>query len=105
MFDFGAGELLGLAILAMLLVGPDRLPKVAVEAAQWVKKLRGLAGKATTELRDNLGPGFEDLQPKDLNPRTFAMLIGRVRGTGRWRSVQLRVRQHLCLMYRAQECE
>ena len=70
-FDLGAGELLGLAILAMLLVGPERLPKVAVDAAQWVKKLRGLANKATTELRDNLGPGFEDLQPKDLNPKTF----------------------------------
>ena len=70
-FDLGAGELLGLAILAMLLVGPERLPKIAVDAAQWVKKLRGLANRATTELRDNLGPGFEDLQPKDLNPKTF----------------------------------
>ena len=70
-FDLGAGELLGLAILAMLLVGPERLPKIAVDSAQWVKKLRGLANKVTTELRDNLGPGFEDLQPKDLNPKTF----------------------------------
>ena len=70
-FDFGAGELFGLAILAMLLVGPERLPKLAVEAAQWVKKARGLATKATAELRENLGPGFEDLQPKDLNPKTF----------------------------------
>ena len=70
-FDFGAGEIFGLAILAMLLVGPERLPKLAVEAAQWVKKLRGLASTATTELRENLGPGFEDLQPKDLNPKTF----------------------------------
>jgi sec-independent protein translocase protein TatB len=70
-FDIGAGELFGLAILAMLLVGPERLPKLAVEAAQWVKKARGLATKATAELRENLGPGFEDLQPKDLNPKTF----------------------------------
>ena len=70
-FDIGAGELFGLAILAMLLVGPERLPKIAVDAAQWVKKARGLATKATAELRENLGPGFEDLQPKDLNPKTF----------------------------------
>jgi sec-independent protein translocase protein TatB len=70
-FDIGAGEILGLAILAMLLVGPERLPKLAVEAAQWVKKARGLSTKATAELRENLGPGFEDLQPKDLNPKTF----------------------------------
>jgi sec-independent protein translocase protein TatB len=70
-FDIGAGEILGLAILGMMLVGPDRLPKLAVEAAQWVKKIRGLATTATAELRENLGPGFEDLQPKDLNPKTF----------------------------------
>ena len=70
-FDFGAGEIFGLAILAMLLVGPERLPKLAVEAAQWVKKLRGLASTATNELRENLGPGFEDLQVKDLHPKTF----------------------------------
>lgn len=70
-FDIGAGEILGLAILGMILVGPERLPKIAVEAVQWVKKARGLATKATAELRENLGPGFEDLQPKDLNPRTF----------------------------------
>ena len=70
-FDFGAGEIFGLAILAMLLVGPERLPKLAVEAAQLLKKMRGLATTATAELRENLGPGFEDLQPKDLNPKTF----------------------------------
>ena len=70
-FDIGAGEVLGLAILAMMLVGPERLPKLAVEAAQWVKKIRTLASTATAELRENLGPGFEDLQPKDLNPKTF----------------------------------
>jgi len=70
-FDIGAGEFVGLAILGMILVGPERLPKLAVEAAQWVKKIRALATTATAELRENLGPGFEDLQPKDLNPKTF----------------------------------
>ena len=64
-FDIGAGELLGLALLAMLLVGPERLPKVAVEAAKWVKKIRDLSQVATAELKENLGPGFENLQPKD----------------------------------------
>jgi sec-independent protein translocase protein TatB len=54
-FDIGAGEILGLAILGMMLVGPERLPKLAVEAAQWVKKIRGLATTATAELRENLG--------------------------------------------------
>lgn len=70
-FDFGAGEIIGLAILAMVLVGPDKLPHFAVEAAKVVKKLRKLATTATNELKENLGPGFEDLQVKDLHPKTF----------------------------------
>ena len=70
-FDLGAGEVFGLAILAMVLVGPERLPKLAIEAARWVKKLRGLATTATSDIRESLGPGFENLQPEDLNPKNF----------------------------------
>jgi len=70
-FDIGAGELIGLAVLAMILVGPERLPKVAVEAAKLLKKLRNLSQLATAELKENLGPGFENLQPADLHPKTF----------------------------------
>ena len=70
-FDFGAGELVGLAILAMILIGPERLPNLAVDAAKFVKRIREMASKATEELKDNLGPGFEDLNPTDLNPKSF----------------------------------
>ena len=69
--DFGAGELVGLAILAMILIGPERLPNLAVDAAKFVKRIREMASKATEELKDNLGPGFEDLKPTDLNPKSF----------------------------------
>ena len=70
-FDFGAGEIVGLAVLAIILVGPDRLPRLAVDAAKLVKKIRQIAHTATAEIRDNLGPGFEDLKPSDLHPKTF----------------------------------
>jgi len=70
-FDFGGGELIGLAILALILVGPDRLPKLASEAASLVRKIQKISHAATKELRENLGPGFENLQPADLNPKTF----------------------------------
>lgn len=69
--DFGAGELIGLGIIGMILVGPDKLPGLAVQAAKAIKKGRALATSATNELKDNLGPGFENLKPADLNPKTF----------------------------------
>jgi sec-independent protein translocase protein TatB len=71
LFNIGPGEFVGLAIIAMILVGPERLPKVAVEAAKILKKLRNLTQIATAELKENLGPGFENLEPQDLHPKTF----------------------------------
>ena len=55
-FDFVPGEIIGLAVLAMILIGPERLPTFAVDAARFVKKARTFATKATSELKENLGP-------------------------------------------------
>ncbi len=71
MFNIGAGEWLLLAVLGVILVGPDRLPHVASEAARYVRRFKELTAQATTELRENLGPGFEDLNVSDLNPKKF----------------------------------
>jgi sec-independent protein translocase protein TatB len=70
-FGIGPGEFIGLAVLAIFFVGPERLPKFSSDAAKFLKKVKAIANTATTELRENLGPGFEDLQPSDLNPKTF----------------------------------
>jgi sec-independent protein translocase protein TatB len=69
--DVGFGELIGLGILALFLVGPDRLPSVAVETAKLIKKLRNYAVNATDQIKDSLGPGYEDLKPEDLHPKNF----------------------------------
>jgi sec-independent protein translocase protein TatB len=71
MFDFGFGEMIGLVVLALILVGPERMPRVASDLAKMIRKVRNLTNSATAEIRDNLGPGFEDLKPADLNPKTF----------------------------------
>jgi sec-independent protein translocase protein TatB len=69
--DLGFGELIGLAILALVLVGPDRLPSVAVEAAKLIKRIRTYALSATDQIKDSLGPGYENLRPEDLHPKNF----------------------------------
>jgi sec-independent protein translocase protein TatB len=70
-FGIGPGEFIGLALIAIFFVGPERLPKFSSDAAKFLKKVKNLANTATAELRENLGPGFEHLQPSDLNPKTF----------------------------------
>jgi sec-independent protein translocase protein TatB len=71
MFNIGAGEILGLFVIGVILVGPDKLPNLAADAARILIKVKKLAQTATNELKDNLGPGYEDLQVKDLHPKTF----------------------------------
>jgi sec-independent protein translocase protein TatB len=43
MFDVGAPELLLIAIVALLVVGPKDLPKLLRTVGQWVGKARGAA--------------------------------------------------------------
>lgn len=71
MFDIGAGEILGLGVVALLLLGPKRLPTFASDAAKFLHKVKSFTSNATSELRENLGPGFENLDIADLNPKTF----------------------------------
>jgi sec-independent protein translocase protein TatB len=40
MFDIGFSEMLVLAVVALVVIGPERLPKVAKQAGQWMGKLR-----------------------------------------------------------------
>ncbi len=71
MFNIGGGEIIGLAILGMILVGPDRMPSMAADAARYLNKLKKFAQNATDELKENLGQGYEDLKVTDLNPKKF----------------------------------
>jgi sec-independent protein translocase protein TatB len=50
MFDIGPGELLLVAIIGLLVLGPQRLPKVAAEIGKWV----GRARRTATQLRRQL---------------------------------------------------
>lgn len=71
MFDMGAPELLVLGILAIIVFGPDRLPGIARKAAKAISYVRQMAGTAQSQLKSELGPEFDDLDFRDLNPKTF----------------------------------
>jgi sec-independent protein translocase protein TatB len=69
MFGIGFPELVVIAFVAVLVLGPDRLPGLAKQAAQLVRQLRRFADSARDELRSELGPEFADLELRDLDPR------------------------------------
>ena len=69
------GEFLGLVVLGLFLVGPDKLPSAAKDFARILHKVRNLTTYASRELKENLGPGFEDLDVKDLTPKNLAKTV------------------------------
>ena len=71
MFDVGPFELLALAVLALFVFGPDKLPKLAADAGRMLRQLRDMARNAREELGGSLGSEFGDLGLKDLDPREF----------------------------------
>jgi sec-independent protein translocase protein TatB len=70
-FGVGLPEFAVIAFVAVLVFGPDKLPELARQAGQLVRKARILANNARDELRSELGPEYADLELRDLDPRTI----------------------------------
>ena len=60
MFDIGIGEIIIIAIIGLLVFGPERLPRAAADAAKWLKQLRTMASGARQELADSAGIDLTD---------------------------------------------
>jgi sec-independent protein translocase protein TatB len=71
LLDINGPEFVLLLVLAVILFGPERLPDLARKAARLLRYLRTVAGSAQQQLSKELGPEFENLDFRDLNPRTF----------------------------------
>jgi sec-independent protein translocase protein TatB len=77
MFDIGIGELLVLAVVGLLVFGPDRLPKAAAQAGQWLRRVREMGQSARQDLVQSAGIDLQDTVDsvrglRDLHPRRLA---------------------------------
>ncbi|OEU85498.1 hypothetical protein DB35_14440 [Streptomyces abyssalis] len=71
-FDIGPLELVALVILAVLVFGPEKLPKVIQDVSGFIRKVRQFSENAKDDIRSELGPEFKDFEFEDLNPKNFA---------------------------------
>ena len=69
MFDnLGGLEIVGLILIALFIIGPERLPKVIADTMGFLRKVRSMARNATSDLSRELGTNIE---LEDLHPKTF----------------------------------
>jgi len=74
-FDsIGWGEIVVLALAALFIFGPERLPTLAKDAAAGLKRVREAITGLREQMDDSLGDDFAELRDLDLrkyHPKTF----------------------------------
>lgn len=103
MFDVGFWELGVIFVVGLLVLGPERLPKVARQMGQWAGKARRMATVLTTQIQDEMNavdprrimdpptrpppqpgsysrPGVDDLKPRDVASEEAAWAAGHADG-------------------------
>lgn len=64
-------KMLIILLIAVFVVGPDRLPLYAAKLAQLVRSLRNLASGAKDRMREEMGPEFDEVDWRKLDPRQY----------------------------------
>lgn len=71
MFGINGGELIIILVLAVVIIGPERLPQFAEQLAHWVRKGKQLFAQAKEKVDEELGPEIGDVDWAKLDPRQY----------------------------------
>ncbi|XPP25553.1 MAG: twin-arginine translocase TatA/TatE family subunit [Leucobacter sp.] len=64
-------KILVILVIAMILLGPERLPGYAKKLGDLVRGAKRMADGAKDRLRDEMGPEFDEVDWKQLDPRQY----------------------------------
>jgi sec-independent protein translocase protein TatB len=70
-FGLTPDKLIIIVVLAVFLIGPDRLPGYAAQLARMVRSLRRMADGAKDRMREEMGDDFDDVDWRKLDPRQY----------------------------------
>ena len=70
-FGLTFDKLLVIGIIAVFVLGPERLPYYASQLARLVKSVRQMADGAKDRMREEMGPDFDEIDWKKLDPRQY----------------------------------
>lgn len=64
-------KFLVILVIAVFVIGPERLPHYAKKLGDLVKSVKQLADGAKDRLRDEMGPEYDNVDWKQLDPRQY----------------------------------
>lgn len=64
-------EFILLIVLAVVILGPERLPEYAAKLGRMVRQAKGMAESAKGQLREQMGPDFDDIDWRQYDPRQY----------------------------------
>jgi sec-independent protein translocase protein TatB len=84
LFDLSFVKIAVLAVIALVVFGPDQLPKMAAQAGRALRDVRRMAENARADLQQHLPDELQDFDVADLNPKHFVRkhLLDEVNGFG-----------------------
>ncbi|WAH96805.1 sec-independent translocase [Arthrobacter sp. MMS18-M83] len=71
MIDISVEKVVLLLIIAALVLGPTKLPEYARKLGRLIRELRRMASGAQEKIRQELGPEFEDIDWRKMDPRQY----------------------------------
>jgi len=70
-FGINGGELIVLIVLALLLLGPEKIPEYLRKLREWVHKARKLGEGAKAQFKEETGTDFDDVDWQKYDPRQY----------------------------------
>ena len=64
-------EFVLLAVIAVIVLGPERLPEYVAKLRGLIRQVRAMADSARGQLREQMGPEFDDIDWQQFDPRQY----------------------------------
>ncbi len=70
-FGINGAELIILILLAVLVLGPEKLPEYTRKLTEWIRTLRRMAEGAKVQFKDETGTDFDEIDWRRYDPRQY----------------------------------
>ena len=71
MLGINGSELIILIVIALVVLGPEKLPEYARSLAQWIRRMRDMAEGAKAQFKEETGTDFDEVDWRKYDPRQY----------------------------------